>query len=162
MESDDTVSVMETQESIGNGQGRPSREQADAALHEADRIRSGIQNQPIQVPWWYFPVMGVCLVGITLAQLLPTFWTIGVTVVLAAAVGAAAGVGLRAGRYMPKVTFAQTLPFVVPVVLMVILAIVLHRSFGLRWVWYVVAALCVVFVFCVAMYHRRTLERSAQ
>lgn len=154
MESDCTLSIMETH-STTNPPARPSREEADAALRESERLRSQFQDKPVHVPWWYFPGLALCTAGISLAQLLPNVYTIGVTILIAATIGYGVGVACRTVGYIPKVGLRQILPCMIPILAVFIGALVLDHGYDKQWGWYVAAAVSAAFILILGFYSQR-------
>ncbi len=161
MESDHTLSGMETHHA-NNPTPRPSREDADAALRESEHLRSQFQDRPVPVPAWYFPALALYLAGISLAQTLPNLYAIGITILIAAAIGFSVGVVCRSVGYIPKVGLRQILPCMIPILALFIGALVLDHGYDKQWGWYVAAGVSAAFMLILGYYyHRATRAQSS-
>ncbi|WP_326819237.1 hypothetical protein [Streptosporangium sp. NBC_01756] len=150
---------METHDGSGAPTPRPTPEEASAALHEVEQVRSSLDAVPI--PGWYMPLLALLAGGTALAQLLPTAVTVVVVLLMAV------GIGLTVRLYVQKVGFLrqakgrEVWPAIVPLVVIYLAAAVLDLAYGQVWGWVVAAVLGAGTILGMGYYHQRRVRRQA-
>lgn len=151
---------MNAHEHTGDPANRPSRGEAEAALRDAEQVRSEMENTPMSVPGWYFPALAACMAGVALAQLLPALATIGATVAIAAGMGFAIGLAFSGGDHTPRVPQRRIWLSAAPIVALFLAGLVLDHRFDQRWVWFAVAGVGAALVLGLGAYAKRETEKS--
>lgn len=141
---------------------RPSPQEADAALRESQQLRSELRDKPVPVPPWFYPVLGICFAGLSLAQLLPTLPSILLMIVLTAALGACIGGAASTARYTPRMSTPLIITAMLFVLALIAASVVLDRVYDQQWVWYPLAGLGLLLALILGLLHRRASRKQAQ
>ncbi|MDA2803183.1 hypothetical protein [Nocardiopsis suaedae] len=139
--------------------GRPSPEEAAAALQETEKLTTDVAG--VKVPAWYFPVLGAVVAPYGLITVLPdTPLGIGATfagiAAFLAAVALIAHFGVKQMGVLRWLTWKETWPVFVPCGVLTAAALAASTVIDSNWLWVGLSAALGVIIAGFGPYHRRT------
>jgi hypothetical protein len=147
--------------------GRPTPEEAGAALRAAEQAQSSLTGIP--PPWWYFTALAVMLAVLPVINFAPST-PLGITLTLAGIVVWAALLGITIGMYMRKVgvvprlsaaSARMVLPPTVGALAVMIGAAVLAGVYDQDWIWFVASGALACLVLIMGTLIRRHARKMA-